>query len=60
MTKIEQLKSDIEKLEAGIKSSTTPDKFKDDLRKVLNQKKSELESLESEAKKPTEKKRNQA
>jgi len=55
MTKIEQLKSDIEKIEAGLKSSTTDDRFKEGLRKILSDKKAELESIKSEPKQPEKK-----
>jgi hypothetical protein len=50
MNKIEQLKSDIEKIEKGLNSSTTPDQFKEQLRQTLKGKKDELESLIKEKK----------
>lgn len=50
MNKIEQLKSDIEKIEKGLNSSTTPEQFKEPLRKTLKGKKDELESLMQEKK----------
>ena len=45
MNKIEQLKTDIEKIEKGLNSSTTPEQFKDALRKTLKEKKDELKEL---------------
>jgi hypothetical protein len=53
MNKIEQLKSDIDKIEKGLKSPTTPEQFKDGLRKIVKEKKDEIESLmKAEKKEP--------
>ena len=45
MNKIEQLKSDIEKIEKGLNSTETDERFKIPLREIVKGKKEELESL---------------